>query len=406
MTQVEVGPGDDVGAATLSPQRASVARTAAEVESLRERWARLPVGNVDADIDYFLTLVTSDPSVLRPHVIWLRRPAGDVAVVGRLVREPMELRVGYRRVATLPVRAIVVSFDGVLGASEPGDLAAITAALDLALRSGEADAVLFQQLDAAHPLRPHLTRVFPRWRRGRSGQLVVRWSTKLPSSWDEFLHRRSARSRRQLRADDSKFLRKHAGRSEVRRLDLTEGPEEMHEQLEIVASKAYQRGLGVGTDGSDRQRALMSLARERGWLRIWMLYLDGTPVAFWWGLLYSGVFTIGSPGFDPAHAKDRVGYFTLRRMLEDLCNDPDSVVLDFGHGDADYKARFATDSSYSSDALVFAARPYPLLVNALVSLDARLQDWLRSLVRRSGWLARLKSAWRARGAEAPREVSS
>src|SRR5687768_130651 len=87
----------------------TVARTVDEVEALRPVWERLPVDNMDADIDHFLTVVRHRREVLRPHVIHVERPGRpDMLVVARLEDVPLESTVGYRVVARPRVRALMV----------------------------------------------------------------------------------------------------------------------------------------------------------------------------------------------------------------------------------------------------------------------------------------------------------
>ena len=74
-------------------------------------------------------------------------------------------------------------------------------------------------------------------------------------------------------------------------------------EVETVAALTYQRGLGVAAADTPEQRALVELALERGWFRMYVLSLGGEPVAFWSGAGYDRTFFIGTPGYDPAFAE-------------------------------------------------------------------------------------------------------
>jgi CelD/BcsL family acetyltransferase involved in cellulose biosynthesis len=376
----------------------TVARSEEEVEDLRDLWRSVGVTNVDADIDHFLAVVRHSPNVVRPHVVAIEREgAGPILVVARMVDQEYPLRVGYRVLARPSARTVVVSFDGVLGARSEQDHALVLDELNRCLREREADVVVFQKVETRSTLSDHIHRSVPSWRQ-RQGPATVRWTAKLPESWEALLAQRSSKSRRQIRYDDAKFARRYAGRTALRRLDLSEHRHRLEADLEEVAGKAYQRGLGVGTDGGPVQQALIRLSLERGWLRVWMLYVDEEPVAFWWGVAYQGVLTIGSPGYDPEFAKDRVGYFVLRRMLEDLCLDEAVTVIDFGHGDADYKERFGTEVTTSSDELLFAGRARPLLLQLAVSANSRLTLAAKAVLAHSAQAQGLKRRMRRRAA--------
>jgi CelD/BcsL family acetyltransferase involved in cellulose biosynthesis len=140
--------------------------------------------------------------------------------------------------------------------------------------------------------------------------------------------------------------------------------------MKVVAAQAYQRGLGVNDLEGATSSALLALAREQGWLRAWVLYLDDQPVAFWWGTVYAGTLSLGTPGYLPELAKERIGHYTLRRMIEDACADPQIGEINFGHGDAEYKERFANTATTTADVTLFAPLPRSAALRTLVALNA------------------------------------
>lgn len=377
------------------PREPRVARTTDEVERLRPVWDRLPVTGVDADLDYFLGVVRASPDGVHPHVIHLRSGADDVLVVGRTAAEEYPLRIGRRSLWSPTARTLVVSFDGVLGACDEAGRTAALASLRGLLDRGTVDAVLLQKIDVGGAWLRQVEAATPRLRR------IVRrpvplWSTDLPDSWDELLARRSAKSRRQIRYDDNRFRRTFGDRIEVRRLDLPEHHGRIDADLRAVASRAYQRNLGVSVVDNPLHAALLEEGRRRGWLRVWMLYVDGRPVAFWWGLVRRGTLSIGSPGYLPEFARDRVGYFTFRRMLEDACLDPEITTIDYGPGDADYKERFATTRREVTDVLLFARRPRPLAIAGALRAQEVATAVARSGAERIGAAERIREAIRRR----------
>jgi CelD/BcsL family acetyltransferase involved in cellulose biosynthesis len=278
-------------------------------------------------------------------------------------------KLGYHTVFRLSAPTIVVSFDGLVGNVDADDCVRVIAALRKQLRTGEAAAVLFQKVEVDSPLRRALDD--SGWLALRANRpAVVRRTLSLPESWDAFLATRSSKSRRQLRYDDNKLRRKFGDRLELRRhTPDSPDPSVLHD-MTLVAAKSYQRGMGVNDIDDAVSSALFELARERGWLRAWVLYIDGRPVAFWWGTVYAGTLSTGSPGYVPELARERVGYYTLRRMIEEACADPEIRQLDFGHGDADYKERFATSATMTADTTLFAVRPRSITLRLLAALVA------------------------------------
>jgi CelD/BcsL family acetyltransferase involved in cellulose biosynthesis len=80
-------------------------------------------------------------------------------------------------------------------------------------------------------------------------------------------------------------------------------------------------------------------ALKRGWLRLWFLELDDSPVAAWYGWRIGSRYAYYQAGFDPAFAKLGVGFVlmvhTVRSALEEGASYYDMLL-----GDEDYKARF------------------------------------------------------------------
>ena len=106
---------------------------------------------------------------------------------------------------------------------------------------------------------------------------------------------RSNKSRKALRYDDTRFRRTFGDRMTLRRYGPDDQDPRLLEDMRQVAAHAYQRGLGVNDLEGPTNSALLALAREKGWLRAWVLYLDDQPVAFWWGTVYAGILPSGHP---------------------------------------------------------------------------------------------------------------
>jgi hypothetical protein len=374
-----------------------VARSEQDVAALRPLWEALSPANVDADIDYVLTVVRNHAPTISPFTLRVDRPDGEpMLVVARLDDYAYPVKVGYRELFRFRLRTIVVAFDGILGAESEADQRRCVEELLATVRRGDADAVIFQKLEVGSPLQRVVA--------NQKGLAAVRgvesstqWLIDLPDSLDEFLARRSTSTRQRIRTDNRKLVRKYDD-VKVVRLDLLE-PEAMLAELEKVSRKAYQRALGVGATNTELGRALILGSQRQGWLRAWMLYLDGIPVAFWLGTLYRGVFTIDSPSFDPAYAKDSVGMYSMFAMVEDLCADPAAEVLNLGHGDAEYKRRHATRTTQVRDEILLARRLRPLAVGWML----RAVFWARRtayrVLARDGYVDRLRKSSRARLAQ-------
>jgi CelD/BcsL family acetyltransferase involved in cellulose biosynthesis len=85
-----------------------------------------------------------------------------------------------------------------------------------------------------------------------------------------------------------------------------------------------------------------ALARQRGWLRLYLLRLDRKPAAALYGFRYGPTFSFYQSGFDPAYRKQSVGLvamgLTIRKALE-----AGAAEFDLLHGDETYKSLWARE---------------------------------------------------------------
>jgi len=118
------------------------------------------------------------------------------------------------------------------------------------------------------------------------------------------------------------------------------------------------------------QREFAAVAAERGWLRLWLLELDGAPAAAWLGFRFSGAECYYQAGRDPLYDKHSVSFIllahTIREALEDGARE-----YRFLRGDEPYKYRFAT-SDPGLETVVVARGPVAHTALAGLRLARRL----------------------------------
>jgi CelD/BcsL family acetyltransferase involved in cellulose biosynthesis len=375
----------------------SVARTIAEVEALRPEWVEQRWERVDADIDFYLAVLASRPEVVRPHVLVHSGDDGpESMVVGRIEDVELKSSIGYRVVARPRVRSLTVVPRGIAGADTPQAARRLLAALTSTLARGEADVVVLPGLPTDSPLYEAARREPRLLCRDHLVEPGVHHRLRLPGSFDELLATRSRSTREAVKRYSKRLLRDHGDRISIEVFSRPEESERLFRDLEAVAAKTYQRGLGVAFADTEGQRALVRLGLERGWFRAWALYLAGAPIAFWSGYAYNGTFFIGTPGYDPSYADYRVGQFLQMRMLEDLCVDEGVEALDYGPGEAEYKRRFGNESWEEADVLVFSPSTRAVRINVVrtavngaTRLARRVLGGERADLIKKRWRARL-----------------
>jgi CelD/BcsL family acetyltransferase involved in cellulose biosynthesis len=351
-------------------------------DAVRERLGSLPgpvFGHLDAEVDVFLAVVDALPEAQRPHVVVTERPgAAPAALVARLEERVLPARFGYATLFKPRLRCLTVVSGGATGA--PADQAALVRELMGSLARREADVLVFHRAPA------------PSWRRYRVAAATPHWVMDLPAD-GALLPALPKRLRDNYKRSRKLVTKAFGDGAEIRRLDRPEHLETILADLEAVAARTYQRGLGAGFDAT-RDRDHVALGLEQGWFRAWVLYTDGAPRAFELGYLHGDRFIIGAKGFDPEYGRHEVGTALQLHLLEELCADPQVRTVDFGFGDADYKRRLANRHWDEVDLLIYGSGPRALAANlgrsAILGADR--------LARRAAGqdrIARVKRRWRA-----------
>lgn len=204
-------------------------------------------------------------------------------------------------------------------------------------------------------------------------------------TWEEYV----AGLGRSHRANLRRRLRKLEQAFEVRleRAGDGIGVEEAFEVLLALHRKRW-RDRGGSDALSDPavvafHREVVRLAHRQGWLRLYVLRLDGRPAAALYGFLYRGRFLFYQSGFDGKFGKYSVGLvimgLTIREAIREGAREYDLL-----HGDEDYKFHWAERSRELARLEL-----YPPTAEALAL------RWVRGAVR--GTRDRLRE-WRAAAA--------
>lgn len=161
-------------------------------------------------------------------------------------------------------------------------------------------------------------------------------------SWDAYMSTLTRKHRTDFRRCLANLHRQFDVRFEQA---VTEG--ETQEALDILVSLHDARWRDRGGSTAFHTGSLRSFhgefsrtAQHEGWLRLFVLRLDGRPVSALYGFRYGNAFYDYQKGFDPGYARHAVGLVTIglaiRAAIEEGAGE-----FDFLHGDEPYKFRWA-----------------------------------------------------------------
>lgn len=372
------------------------AKTIEDVSALRDVWQGMQPG-LNADMDFYLSVIETRDEIIRPHVITVSCNGIPCSIlVGRCEIKPFEVALGYKKLGLTSVRWLTFVSGGLLGNPSKENISLLMRSVANSLKKGEADLAWFHNLDADSLIFRSVTKDAGMLSRDYFPIMTDHWIAQVPSTFGELLNRQPRKRRYNLRRDAKLFQTAFGTQIDIRKYQALSDIELIMADCETVASKGYQRGLQVGFMNNDETRRLMELAANRGWLRSYVLYIGGIPVAFWNGYLYRRTFCIWTTAHDPHYRDFGPGSFLLQKMIEDLCQERTVDQLDFGIGEAEYKRQWGDQNRRVASVSIFAptlrgiglqAFRTPLIAGSLAA---------RSVLRKTGMLQVIKKHWRDR----------
>jgi CelD/BcsL family acetyltransferase involved in cellulose biosynthesis len=282
--------------------------------AVREDWSRLAeeAGSVFATPEWLLSwwrhfgggrelLLSVEPEAVLPFYVWRERPLRVVRVLGHGPGDE-------------------------LGPFGPG----ARDALRRWVATERFDVLACQQLPGPESWLPTVTgaKLF-----GRDGSPVLEFEGR---TWEEILAGKSRNFREQVgrraRALERNF------RVEFRL--VTEADPHALDTLFRLHGMRHG-GPTVISRTEAFQREFLSIAAERGWLRLWLLELDGRPVAAWLGYRFAGAECYYQAGRDPSFDRHSVAFVLLAHTIRAALDDG-AREYRFLRGDEPYKYRFAS----------------------------------------------------------------
>jgi CelD/BcsL family acetyltransferase involved in cellulose biosynthesis len=396
--EMPVGLEPIVPCGTVAPAseetRVEVLRTFAEIEGLRSTWEKWK-WHPNSDLDSYLTVVRSLPNAEPIAIVLYRGAFPETILIGRVEIGEVSLRIGYKDVARIAARKLVFIYAGLLGTPSAENCAALIQAVKSALRQGHGQVAFFNSLPTDSPLyAAALSESF--WTRDRAPSLQTHRCMLLSSSSEEFYRGLSPKVRKNLGWQARRFEKEFKNSLRLHCFRRADDLAEMFQEVETIAKKTYQRGLGVGFESNRTLRDRLALEARKGWLRGFVLYAGERPVAFWLGKVYCETFHSDFMGYDPDLAKHSPGMYLITRVIEEFCNSKDESAvrnIDFGLGDAQYKQVLGTSEWQEASLHLFAPTMAGLGLN-LFRTPAALFNRFAQRVLDKGSVLKLKRAWR------------
>jgi CelD/BcsL family acetyltransferase involved in cellulose biosynthesis len=230
--------------------------------------------------------------------------------------------------------------------AEAADRAAAARALRRVLEAEACDALVGEQTAAWEAWRPRLGAQLL----AEEGSPVLRLAGL---DWEGYLASRSKNFRDQVRGRERKLARAHE-----LTYRLCDDPARLDDDLTTLFRLHRARWQEPTTFASREafHRGFAARALERGWLRLWLLELDGEPAAAWYGFRYGAAESYYQAGRRPELERLSLGFVLMTHTIrEAIASGADEYRL--LRGGEEYKYRFAaTDRGLETIGLALTAR--------------------------------------------------
>ena len=377
---------------TPNNTKLKVLRSKTEIDEIRLQWLSLS-GHEESDFHFFTQLLTESMGIVRPHVVAVY--TGDrleAILAGRLeLTRLSRLSVGYLKIRPA-ARVLYFVYGGLRGDSSELNASLIVSSICQSLVAGEADVAYLNFLDRNSGLFRAARRIPGFAIRDFMCNRQRHYNLDLPPGADgfksAFLHR-VPKNRRWAKMDRSigtdVQIRCYEKESEI---------DDLAAAAEQIAQNSYQRRLGVGFVDSDQQRSRLLFKSKQGWLRAYVLFIEGSPAAFWIGDIYAGVFGSDYLGFHSAFAKYSPGLYLILNVIGSISREGFVHRVDFAVGHADYKELLSNSIVIEEEVYIFAPTRKGLSLKLLKTTVVTANACAKYTMSRLGFLKWAKKRWR------------
>jgi hypothetical protein len=359
-----------------------------------EGWRRLAYSDPAGTVHFFPEGVLTPRREPRDPLVyarWQRRDAAtelaSLAVLDRcelsslgLPALPLKMRLKGRKVVE----------SALLGQCDEAATSEFLEAMAQLLARGEADYILFRDLDAEAPIRRLIGAAAARRRfyafepSAPAPHWWIRFPAKPADYWSQF----SKKTRYNFR-----YRAKHLEHS-VRSFSTPEQVPEFVARVQSLVTQTWQhRRLEAAFDAEERTALWMSLAKA-GAFRSYIIEQGERVLAFGVGMQWNGVYVYDETGYDPADAAKSPGQVLLYRVIEDLIARDTPQVLDFGFGDSEYKKMFSNHETRSGPVALVRRSVAPMTAMLMLRARSGAARFARQALGKTGLLSPLRHFYR------------
>jgi hypothetical protein len=371
-----------------------VIKSLEEIEDIRFFWEAHQC-YPDADIDFYIAFCRANKANVSPHItVLMHQGKPDAMMIGRIDCTDFKFNFGYKVLFGVKVRSLSILYGGIIG--NLTDLAhnlLLDGIMD-SLSKGEADIAFFNHIISDSYIYNLVIKRPGFLFRDHSPKSYLHWCAKLPDSFNAYQDTRSKKFKRTLNLFNNRTKKQYGDNQSVVCLQQVDEFDRIINDIEMIASKTYHRGMNTGFIDNDATRDRIKLALKRNLFRAYIMYLDQKPSAYMMGMKYNHTFFPQATGYDPGYNHYSPGTLIIMEMFKRLFDEGDIQAVDFGFGDAFYKHNFCEDHWQESPVFIYAPTLKGGLLNAIKSLLNIISGFTADVLKKFNLTDKVKKIWR------------
>ncbi len=315
-----------------------IASNSGAVEALRPVWTKW-ANSLDTDIDFFLHQVSQDSTFVQPFVIMVCNDGiAQGMLIGQIRKRRASTVVSFVNIPGPTERVLEIKKGGRIGPPSRTVDRVLARELLKATKSGQVDSICFERLPLHSGLFREIQRLPGFLVRERVPHVFCYSVLSLAVEEKKLGRFFSGKTIRETRRKTRNVVSAFPGQVSLKCFSQPNELEDGMRDAMKVAVTTWQYYSGQGLNDTAHVRKTYRFFAERGWLRIYVLYIQGLPCAFLTGQLYYNTFYCQYAGYHPNYQRYSVGSLLTARAFEQLAAAGVQLV-DLGEGGQEHNRR-------------------------------------------------------------------
>ena len=334
-----------------------------EIKSLKDFWKSKQWQHY-TDFDYYINIVVKEKGILRPYIISIYENGNPIfLLIGNILKKDFKLKLGYKSLLKIKAHSLEIMYGGILGDQSPAICKETIYILRKILAKEKIDYVFFKQLDISSNIYKAIKSYGGKLTTSRLDVPNPHIYMDLPDSFEKFLETKSSKRRHEIKRRTKKFEEDLKGRLEFKLYRNLEDLDTIMKDTEEIASQTYQSKLGVIMNYDSDTRTKLQYELQNGRLMVFILYIDGRPIAYSTNLVYKNTFLGSKTGYLQEYYKYRPGSYLMSKTFSYLCDNTIVNKIDFGFGYAEWKRDYSTSVKIESNVSIYSLTPKGFILN-------------------------------------------